>query len=70
MLCEKLKENFTNLNIINSDILKWDDDKIKYNKVVGNIPYNISSQIIFKFLTKKMGYDVFNGSKRISKQNY
>ena len=53
LLCEKLKENFTNLNIINSDILKWDDDKIKYNKVVGNIPYNISSQIIFKFLTKK-----------------
>ena len=33
LLCEKLKENFTNLNIINSDILKWDDDKIKYNTV-------------------------------------
>ena len=53
MLCENLKKNFINLNIINADILKWEDDKIKYNKIVGNIPYNISSQIIFKFLTKK-----------------
>ena len=53
LLCKNLKKKFINLNIINADILKWEDDKIKYNKIVGNIPYNISSQIIFKFLTKK-----------------
>ncbi len=53
MLCESLKNNYNNLNIINEDILKWEDNKLKYNKIVGNIPYNISSQIIFKFLNKK-----------------
>ena len=53
MLCESLKTNYSNLNIINKDILKWKDDDIKCNKIVGNIPYNISSQIIFKFLNKK-----------------
>ena len=53
LLCKNLKENFSNLNIVNADILKWENDEMKYNKVVGNIPYNISSQIIFKFLTKK-----------------
>ena len=53
MLCKSLKANYSNLNIINKDILKWEDNEFKYNKIVGNIPYNISSQIIFKFLNKK-----------------
>jgi len=53
LLCEKLKNKYNNLNIVNKDILKWENDDIKFNKVVGNIPYNISSQIIFKFLTQK-----------------
>ena len=68
LLCKNLKENFTNLNIINSDILKWDDDKIKYNKVVGNIPYNISSQIIFKFLTKKWDAMILMVQKELAKR--
>ena len=41
---------------IDGDILKLSPSKIYASnefRVVGNIPYNISSQIIFKFLTKK-----------------
>ena len=41
-----------NLIIFNEDILKWDHSNLDYHKIVGNIPYNISSQIIFKFLNK------------------
>jgi len=46
IFCEKI-------NLYNEDILKWNSKKgIVFNKIVGNIPYNISSQIIFKFLKK------------------
>ena len=47
-------KNIKNLTLYNEDVLKWDiKNKIKYTKVFGNIPYNISSQIIFKFLKDK-----------------
>ena len=47
-------KNVKNLTLYNEDVLKWDiKNKIKYTKVFGNIPYNISSQIIFKFLKDK-----------------
>ena len=52
LLCKILKEKYDNLNIVNEDILKWKNPGIKFNKIVGNIPYNISSQIIFKFLSQ------------------
>jgi len=40
-----------NLELTNIDILKLENNQIqKYNKIIGNIPYNISSQIIFKFI--------------------
>ena len=42
-----------NLHISNKDILKWDPpDETKKYKIIGNLPYNISSPIIFKFLNK------------------
>ena len=51
LLCEYLKNTYNKLNLFNEDILKWENKKrTSYNKIVGNIPYNISSQIIFKFL--------------------
>jgi len=50
LLCALLKKNHPSLKLFNKDILKWQYD-INCNKIVGNIPYNISSQIIFKFLT-------------------
>lgn len=45
------KCQYKNTKIINEDILKWIPENIntKY-KIVGNLPYNISSPIIFKFL--------------------
>tara|TARA_B100001750_G_scaffold10165_1_gene7554 strand:+ start:1431 stop:2162 length:732 start_codon:yes stop_codon:yes gene_type:complete len=50
-LCDSLKKiNNFNLSIINKDILKADLSGIIFDKVIGNLPYNISSQIIFKIL--------------------
>lgn len=52
-----LKEHFPNLqeNIIEEDFLKLDLDSIFSEKfcVIGNYPYNISSQIFFKILDYK-----------------
>ena len=50
-LCNNLKkiEN-SNLFVINEDFLKSNLDDILFDKVIGNLPYNISSQIIFKIL--------------------
>lgn len=49
---------FTNVEIYSCDILKFDFDLIsnKYNnkvKVIGNVPYNISSHLIFHLLTAR-----------------
>ena len=43
------------LKIINADILKFDFDKINEDKliIIGNLPYNISSQILVKLLKNK-----------------
>ncbi len=46
-----LQQHYPNLTIINEDFLKLDTDAIYKNKpigVVGNFPYYISSQILFK----------------------
>ena len=51
-LCNVLLEKkCKNLTIINENFLKTNLDNINFNKVIGNLPYNISSQIIFKILT-------------------
>ena len=50
-LCDSLRKiDNLNLFIINEDILKADLNEIIFDKIVGNLPYNISSQIIFKIL--------------------
>jgi len=50
-LCEILeKENIPNLKIINQDILKVDLDSIAPDVIVGNLPYYITTPIIFKIL--------------------
>ena len=53
LLNEKYKKS--EVKIINSDILKFNLDKINSNKLIifGNLPYNISSQILIKFLKYK-----------------
>ena len=51
-LIESLKNNFSeyhNSSIINIDVLKYDlNDIDKPVRVIGNLPYNISTEIIFK----------------------
>ena len=49
ILKQRLKdENITNVELINNDALKIDFPK--FNKIVSNLPYQISSPITFKFL--------------------
>ena len=50
-----LKSSFSCLEIKNVDFLNLSWDKIKGNKLflVGNFPYNISSQIVFKAMEEK-----------------
>ena len=55
MLCKYLdKLNLKNVQIINEDILKF-DASIMPDKflVIGNLPYNISTPILFKFMQTK-----------------
>ena len=51
-LIENLKNNFSayhNSSIISADILKYDLNSLeKPMRVIGNLPYNISTEIIFK----------------------
>ena len=50
-LCNNLEKIETsNLLVINENFLKTNLDNISFNKIVGNLPYNISSQVIFKIL--------------------
>ncbi len=51
-----LKNKFSkNLNIINEDILKFSKKNLLNNNTIifGNLPYNISSQILVKFIINK-----------------
>jgi 16S rRNA (adenine1518-N6/adenine1519-N6)-dimethyltransferase len=58
ILCSNLKNEFkenNNFRVINEDILKFDlEKKIKINSIIiGNLPYNISSQILVKLIKFK-----------------
>ena len=48
-------QNYKNIEILNFDILKFNLEKIvKRNSIIiGNLPYNISSQILVKILKFK-----------------
>ncbi|MFN3195401.1 MAG: 16S rRNA (adenine(1518)-N(6)/adenine(1519)-N(6))-dimethyltransferase RsmA [Chlorobiota bacterium] len=58
-----LKNKFPGLNIINIDILKQNMDELlednKNAKIIGNLPYYISTQIIFKLLEHADKIDSF-----------
>ena len=51
-LVKVLKDKFQSIKIINADILNFSDKKIfSSNSIIyGNLPYNISSQILVKFI--------------------
>ena len=58
LLVQNLKEkysNFQSINVLNNDILKFDIEKLKLENTIifGNLPYNISSQILIKILNFK-----------------
>ena len=53
-----LNEKFKNkINIINKDILKFNIEKTTKDKLIvfGNLPYNISTQILVNWITKDKG---------------
>ena len=52
---ERLSNEFTNINLINEDFLKIDLKKIidKKARITGNIPYNITSPILFKLMENR-----------------
>ena len=73
--CEILKKKFPGLKnkIFNQDIIKMDLKKIfqKFNfAVIGNFPYNISSQIVFKIIEHKDNVTFFCGmfQKEVAKR--
>ncbi|WP_423792044.1 16S rRNA (adenine(1518)-N(6)/adenine(1519)-N(6))-dimethyltransferase RsmA [Methanocaldococcus indicus] len=51
-----LKERYSNIEIIWNDALKVNLNKLDFNKVVANLPYQISSPITFKLLDR--GFDL------------
>lgn len=57
VLIEELKkEGINNVELINNDILKQDFQAIAENEkmiVIGNLPYNISSQVLFKLVENR-----------------
>ena len=68
MLCTQLNNQYKQLKLFNDDILKWNEGDIQFDKIVGNIPYNISSQIIFKFLNKNWSMMVLMLQKELAKR--
>ena len=55
ILCEKLNLNYNHestIRIFNEDILDFKLDLLTSYIIVGNIPYNITTPIIFKFLNQ------------------
>lgn len=58
--CAILKEKFPSLNIVNKDFLKYEIEdfagKVKNKiRIIGNIPYNITTEIVFKLIDER-GY--------------
>ena len=58
-LSDALKEKFKgckNIEIINQDILKFNLSRFKQLKIMGNVPYSISSQILFLLLKYRQAW--------------
>ena len=57
-LCDILeKQNISNLKILNNDFLKLDLDKLNSNVIVGNLPYYITTPILFKIFKSKLNWE-------------
>ena len=53
--CKYIKKK--NITIFNNDALNFDYSKLKNYKLISNLPYNISSKLIFKFIKNN---NIFN----------
>lgn len=55
-LCAAYCENADDLHVYNEDVLRFDFDKLKLDdrllRIIGNLPYNISTPLIFRLLEK------------------
>ncbi len=65
LLTENLKKKYfkkKEIKIFNADILKFELKKLKKKKliVIGNLPYNISSQILIKIIKQKKIHILFD----------
>lgn len=47
-----------NLEVVQADFLDFDLARFEHLKIIGNLPYNISSQILFKLLESLRTWDV------------
>jgi 16S rRNA (adenine1518-N6/adenine1519-N6)-dimethyltransferase len=47
-----------NLEVVYADFMKFDLGPYRHLKVLGNLPYNLSSQILFKLLESLQAWDV------------
>ena len=57
-LCDILnKKNIPNLEIVNNDVLKIDLSQINSNIIVGNLPYYITTPILFKIFKSKLNWE-------------
>lgn len=57
-LCKVLRDKkINNLKIINEDILKTNLESFKHKVIIGNLPYYITTPIIFKFLNSIMPWE-------------
>ena len=57
-LCKSLSNELSrNTKLINEDILKFNIEHLEINKIVGNLPYYITTPIIFKFLQSNVKWE-------------
>ena len=72
-LLKKKYNNDKKIELINIDVLDYDFDKIKVPfKIISNLPYNISTKIIFKILKLKINIIemIFMIQKEVAKKMY
>lgn len=67
ILRQELK-HYKNLNLIEGDFLKIDLAQYKINKIVANIPYHISSQILFKITQIKFDIGILTFQEEFARR--
>lgn len=68
-MIEIIKKQFSNINIINSDFLKLNDEILNYSYFCGNLPYHISTAILEKIINiQNFKAAVFMFQKEVAKK--